>query len=141
MRQIGPLYFSRRTPVITPEQSEAIVGALRGIGLVGEDGMLTADPSDSEVSASRAAGALYALRAAASLQARSPRSPARPANLLWCPPPTHLPNRLQTEGLPSYRWEARLRAALPWLAHDSHALNLNFRTSLIHQALFVAYGR
>ena len=79
---------------------------------------------------------------AAAPQASRPSHPLQPHR------PASLPARLlcatarpQKEGLPSYRWEARLRALLPWLALDSHALNINFRTSGIHQALYVAYGK
>lgn len=48
IRQVGPTFLSDRTPVISPEQSAALVGAMRGIGMVDADGWLLGDPDTNK---------------------------------------------------------------------------------------------
>ncbi len=49
-----------------------------------------------------------------------------------CPAPLQKPESL------AYKWDTKLQQALPWLS--SGPLTLQFRKSLIRQALFVAYA-
>lgn len=44
IRQVTPTYFSDRSPVISPQQSAALVEGLQQIGMVDEKGQVTADP-------------------------------------------------------------------------------------------------
>jgi hypothetical protein len=50
LRQIGPDYLSDRSSTITPYQSNLIVGGLRQIGMLSNEGWLLADPHDFDVS-------------------------------------------------------------------------------------------
>ncbi|KAL4424442.1 hypothetical protein ABPG77_006380 [Micractinium sp. CCAP 211/92] len=98
IRRVGPTFLSDRIPVISPEQSAALVGAMQKIGMVDADGWLLGDPD------------------------------------------TNKPVSLNTSS-PAYRWVPRLRAALPWLRPKSRTMSLIYRTSLIQQALNVAWAR
>lgn len=53
MRQVGPTFFSDRSPVISREQSLRIVAGLRAIGMLDGEGHVTADPSVEDVSRGR----------------------------------------------------------------------------------------
>lgn len=66
----------------------------------------------------------------------SQAAPDRPP----APPPPH-PHPPQNTSSPAYRWVPRLRAALPWLRPKSRTMSLVYRTSLIQQALNVAWAR
>ena len=48
---------------------------------------------------------------------------------------------VQNTSAPNYRWVPRLQRELPWLRPRSRTLSLAYRTSLVIQALNVAYAR
>ncbi|KAL4437067.1 hypothetical protein ABPG75_004206 [Micractinium tetrahymenae] len=98
IRRVVPTFLSDRIPVISPEQSAALVAGMQEIGMVDADGWLLGDPD------------------------------------------TNKPTSLNTSS-PAYKWVPRLRAALPWLRPNSRTMSLAYRTSLIQQALNVAWAR
>lgn len=64
---------------------------------------------------------------------RPPQLPAHRSSFPAFPP--------QNTSSPAYRWVPRLRAVLPWLRPASRTMSLAYRTSLIQQALNVAWAR
>lgn len=48
IRRVGPTFLSDRIPVISPEQSAALVGAMQKIGMVDADGWLLGDPDTNK---------------------------------------------------------------------------------------------
>ena len=49
-RNVTPSFFARRSPLVSDRQSEAVVGALQGLGLLAPNGTLLANPDKEDVS-------------------------------------------------------------------------------------------
>lgn len=59
----------------------------------------------------------------------------------WPPHLARLAAPLQDPKTPSFQWTEKLKRLMPWLSTESKTLSLQFRVSLIQQALNVAYAR
>ena len=133
---MGYLTFSDRTPVITQDQSRALVTGLQKIGLVDAAGWLTANPAKNLVRGQGSSGRASGPDGLVLKRAVFPQASG-------AAPPT-LPQRTGPPRFPQDKWTAQLQAALPWMSDTSgnnRTFDLGLHTSGLLQTLFVAYAK
>lgn len=149
MRNIDRSFFAKRSPLISYQQSHAIVAGLQGIGLLAENGTLLADPAEEEASGRGWRGWKRWCSAGSCVDSCNRHAMSSCISGFTCclclqPVSPHHP--AQDPALPSYRWSVRLQEALPWLSGmprlgKNPVLSLALRTSSIRMALYLAYAK
>lgn len=141
-RRVTPTFFSEGSPLITPQESAALVAALHDVGLLDNAGWLTADPKQFD---NKCAGLpCVCMHGGGRGRVRGRQADRRGAPTVTTPPAVCCP--LCRWIKKAYNWPLKVAALLPssmvgGAPAPGAAINFDLRRSHVLQLLNIAFAR